>query len=66
MATVDKLADPSVMEAGDMARACAADTENGLTAQEAARRLTANGRNELHAAAPVPAWRRVSPTSRTR
>ena len=59
MATVAKHADPSVIDASDVALAVAADIENGLTAQESARRLAANGRNELHAAVPVPTWRRV-------
>ena len=42
-----------------MAAALAADVENGLSAQEAARRLARNGTNELRAAPLVPAWRRA-------
>ncbi|MBC8140027.1 MAG: hypothetical protein H7Y38_01155, partial [Armatimonadetes bacterium] len=34
------------------------DARTGLTDAEAASRLTRNGRNELAAKAPVPAWRR--------
>ena len=59
MPTVDSLADPALMDAADVVLAFAADTENGLTAAEAVRRLTVNGRNELHAAPPLPAWRRM-------
>jgi Ca2+-transporting ATPase len=33
--------------------------ETGLTSQEAARRLSADGANELRTAAPPPAWRRM-------
>jgi magnesium-transporting ATPase (P-type) len=35
-----------------------ADLENGLSAREAARRLTEDGPNELRAAPPTPRWRR--------
>ena len=35
------------------------DLEAGLTAQEAARRLAQHGRNELRAAPPVSAWRKL-------
>ena len=50
---------PSVKRVDDVATAFAADLINGLTAQEAARRLAANGANELRAAPPVAGWRRV-------
>ena len=53
------LADPSTTEPGDVAKSLGADLDNGLTAQEAARRLSAGGRNELSAAPRVPAWRRL-------
>jgi P-type Ca2+ transporter type 2C len=43
----------------DVASALGADMENGLTAQEAARRLLQGGRNEPRAAPEVPTWRRV-------
>ena len=42
-----------------MVAALEADVENGLSAQEAARRLAQNGANELLAAPQVPAWRRA-------
>ena len=35
-----------------------ADAISGLTTQEAAARLSANGRNQLQPSPPVPAWRR--------
>ena len=50
---------PSVKRIDDVVTAVAADLINGLTAQEAARRLAANGANELRAAPPVAGWRRV-------
>ena len=50
---------PSVKRVDDVVTAFAADLINGLTAQEAARRLAANGANELRAAPPVAGWRRV-------
>ncbi|MEQ1685048.1 MAG: cation-translocating P-type ATPase [Burkholderiaceae bacterium] len=51
--------DPSVLGAGDVATALGADVARGLTAQEAARRLAADGPNDLQAEPPVPTWRRV-------
>ena len=51
-------ADPSITDAVDVARALGTDLDRGLTAQEAARRLAADGPNELRAAPPVPAWRK--------
>ena len=54
-----EITDPSTVEADAVARGVEADLDNGLTSSEAARRLAANGRNELRAAPPVPAWRRV-------
>ena len=53
------IGDPSVMDAGAVAAALGVDVEAGLSAQEAASRLAQNGPNELRAAPPVPAWRRV-------
>ena len=53
------IGDVSVMEANAVAAALAVDVEHGLSAQEAARRLTVNGPNELRAAPRAPAWRRV-------
>jgi Ca2+-transporting ATPase len=51
--------DASVMDADAVAAALGADVENGLSAQEAARRLAQNGPNEPRAAPRAPAWRRV-------
>jgi len=54
-----RLDDPSVMDIAEVARTLRADLENGLASAEAARRLAADGVNELRAAPPVPAWRRI-------
>jgi Ca2+-transporting ATPase len=51
--------DPSLMDAADVARALGADLARGLTTEEAGRRLAREGRNELRAAPPVPAWRKL-------
>ena len=50
---------PYVKNVDDVLTAVAADLSNGLTAQEAARRLAVNGANSLRAAPPVADWRRV-------
>ena len=50
---------PSVMQAAAVAAALDVDVENGLSAQQAARRLAQNGPNALRAAPQVPACRRV-------
>ena len=55
-ATID---DPSLKDVDEVAKALSADLVNGLGAQEASRRLLANGANELRAATPIPAWRRL-------
>lgn len=54
-----EVGDASVMEADAVAAALSVDVEAGLSAQEAASRLAQHGPNELRAAPPVPAWRRV-------
>ena len=60
MAATGKLDDdPSITQADDVAGLLGADLEAGLTSQEAARRLAANGRNALRAALRVHAWRRM-------
>ena len=60
MAATGKLDDdPSITQADDVAGLLGADLEAGLTSQEAARRLAANGRNALRAALRVAAWRRM-------
>ncbi len=53
------IGDPSVMETNAVAAALQVDVDNGLSAQEAARRLAQNGPNALRAAPRVPAWRRA-------
>jgi P-type Ca2+ transporter type 2C len=50
--------DASVLPAAAVARALGADLERGLSAQEAATRLLAQGPNELRTAAKVSPWRR--------
>jgi len=52
------LGDPSLEDAAEVARRLGADVEAGLTSDEAARRLEADGPNLLRSAPPVPAWRR--------
>jgi Ca2+-transporting ATPase len=52
------LSDPYQLTAEGVARALGTDLHRGLTGEEAAGRLAKDGRNELTAEAPVPAWRR--------
>ena len=59
MANAGSLDDPSVRDADEVASALGADLENGLTSEEASRRLSADGPNELRSAPRQPAWRRV-------
>jgi len=47
------------METNAVAAALQVEVDNGLSAQEAARRLAQNGPNALRAAPHVPAWRRA-------
>ncbi|MCD6044724.1 MAG: ATPase, P-type (transporting), superfamily, subfamily, partial [Burkholderiales bacterium] len=51
--------DPSLLDAAEVARALGTALEDGLSAGEAARRLAKDGPNELRAAPPVPAWKRL-------
>ena len=51
--------DPSTQDVADVARACGADLEAGLSSSEAAHRLARDGPNALRAAAPTPRWRRL-------
>jgi len=51
--------DPSLIDATALALALGADLEQGLSTEEAAKRLVADGRNELRAVPPIPAWRRA-------
>ena len=53
------LDDPSIIDVDEVTRALGADVENGLASKEAVRRLAADGPNELRAAPPVAAWRRM-------
>ena len=55
----DRSGDPSLIDSAELALALGTDLENGLSTDEAARRLAADGPNELRAVPPVPAWRRV-------
>ena len=56
---MSELDDLTVKDAADVAKVLDSDPENGLTAQEAARRLAQDGPNELLAAPRTPTWRRV-------
>ena len=51
--------DPSTRSAESIASALGLETARGLDSQEAARRLARDGPNELHAAQPVPRWRKL-------
>ncbi len=55
----DGVGDASLVDALAVATALKVDTNQGLTAAEAARRLAEQGRNELRGAPPLPTWRRV-------
>jgi Ca2+-transporting ATPase len=50
---------PHLLAAADLCRALGTDALRGLAPEEAAARLGRHGRNELTAAPPVPAWRRL-------
>jgi magnesium-transporting ATPase (P-type) len=51
--------DPSRMEVAEVARTLRSDPDRGLRGQDAARRLAAEGPNEIRPAPPVPQWRRL-------
>ena len=59
LAKAGSLDDPSVKDADEVARDLGVDIENGLTSEEASRRLAQDGPNELRSAPRQPAWRRV-------
>jgi magnesium-transporting ATPase (P-type) len=59
MTAPGSLGDPSVIDADEVLRALGTDVERGLSAPEAARRLAADGPNELRTVPPVPAWQRM-------
>jgi Ca2+-transporting ATPase len=51
--------DPSLLDVAALGLALDTDLDQGLGSGEAARRLHADGPNELRAVPPVPAWRRA-------
>ena len=51
-------ADPSLLDAGEVARRAGTDPTDGLTAAEATDRLERFGPNRLDPAATVPTWRK--------
>jgi Ca2+-transporting ATPase len=55
----DRLPEPSMRDAGEVARALGTDPVAGLAAPEAARRLAEHGPNALRAAPTVAPWRRI-------
>ena len=57
--SVSPPADPSVRDADEVARVLGVDHAVGLSDAEAARRLAADGPNELRSKPPVPLWRKV-------
>ncbi|KQV81197.1 cation-translocating P-type ATPase [Rhizobacter sp. Root1221] len=59
MTQPDPAGDRSLGAAADVAAELGTDTERGLDAAEAARRLAAEGPNTLRSTSPRPAWRRL-------
>ena len=55
----DQVKDPSLTDVEDVLRELGADLQSGLTSQEARRRLSQDGPNELLAAPQTPVWRRI-------
>ena len=55
----DRREDPSCQSIDAIAAACQTDLVNGLSAAEAARRLAADGPNELRSAPRRATWRRI-------
>jgi len=53
------LDDPTVAGIDEVAAACQTDLVRGLTALEAAGRLSRDGANALRSVAPIPQWRRA-------
>jgi P-type Ca2+ transporter type 2C len=51
--------DPSQLDSATVAERLGTDEHQGLSRDEAARRLTEHGPNEIEPVAPVPAWRRL-------
>ena len=54
-----QLKDPSLADVKDVLRQLGADLQNGLTLQDARRRLSQDGPNELLAKPQTPVWRRM-------
>ncbi|WP_203568662.1 cation-translocating P-type ATPase [Aestuariimicrobium ganziense] len=54
------MTDPTLTEAVAVAEQAGTDPQRGLTTDEAARRLAADGPNELRAKPPEPLWRKVA------
>jgi P-type Ca2+ transporter type 2C len=59
MMTPAPLQDSSVRDADELASALVTDLENGISVEEASRRLLADGPNEIRAKPPTPTWRRI-------
>ena len=57
--TDSEISHPSISSIDDVVAAVATNLNDGLTAQDASSRLTANGANKLRAAPPVAGWRRA-------
>ena len=53
------LGDPSLVDVAEVLKVVNANSERGLTTEEAANRLLKNGRNLLGTAPKVPAWQRA-------
>jgi magnesium-transporting ATPase (P-type) len=51
--------DPSLIDIADLTLSLGSDLDHGLGAEDAAKRLQADGPNELRGVAPVSAWRRA-------
>lgn len=59
MAKAARLDEPATKDIDEVARALGADLDKGLTSQEASRRLSESGPNELRASPQAPTWRRI-------
>jgi Ca2+-transporting ATPase len=59
MAKAARLDEPAAKDIDEVARALGADLDKGLTSQEASRRLSESGPNELRASPQTPTWRRI-------
>jgi len=58
-APLGRSADPTTSTAAEVTSGLGTDPDRGLSSQEAARRLAADGPNELRTAPGVPWWRRL-------